>query len=126
MDYSNEYLSSSPPKQSNFNFKTIFLILMLISACCLLSSGYNFDFRKLFESGTSMSACFVLTLFTFYILYEFFKSDTCEDLNKSGFDRLKTSMNRGMDYYGQQANMARNYMGSMKPMGTNSFQQPRP
>jgi hypothetical protein len=107
-----------PPKQSNFNFKTIFLVLMLISACCLLSSGYNFDFKKLFESGTSMSACVVLTLFTFYVLYEFFKSDTCEDLNKSGFDRLKTSMNRGMNYFGQ---MRGNNMGmkQMAPMGPN-------
>jgi tellurite resistance protein TehA-like permease len=108
--YSSEIQES---RQSNFNFKTIFLVLMLISACCLLSSGYNFDFKKLFESGTSMSACAVLTLFTFYVLYEFFKSDTCEDLNKSGYDRLKTSMNRGMNFFGQRGNN----MGMMRPMG---------
>ena len=88
----------------NLNFKTVFLVVILICACCLLSIGYNFDISKLFESGTSMVACGVLVAFLFYVLYEFFKSDTCEDLKQSGWNRLKSSANIGTNYLGEQVN----------------------
>jgi hypothetical protein len=85
----------------NLNFKTIFLFVILISACCLLSIGFNFEINNIFNSRTSMSACCILVLFIFYVLYEFFKKDTCEDLSKSGWDRLKSSASRGTNYLGQ-------------------------
>ena len=88
----------------NLNFKTIFLFVILICACCLLSIGYKFQINKLFESGISMVACGLLIAFLFYIFYEFFKNDTCEDLQKSGLDRLNLSANKGIRYFGQQAN----------------------
>ncbi len=114
------------PKQSsfNFNFKTIFLFVILICACCLLSIGYNFQINKLFESGTSMFACSILVLFLFYVFYEFFKSDTCEDLNKSGWDRLKSSAGRGSSYFGQQINKGTTSMGNTMNRYTQGIQNP--
>lgn len=86
----------------NLNFKTIFLFVILICACCMLSFGYNFEINNLFNlESISFWAFIMLTLFLFYVLYEFFKSDTCEDLNKSGWDRLKYSLGRGRRYMGQ-------------------------
>lgn len=102
--------SSSSPY--NLNLKTGFLIVILICACCLLSMGYNFKIDKLFESGTSMFACCILIIFMFYVMYEFFKSDTCEDLNKSGWDRFKTSASRGRSYFGDQGTKAITSMGN--------------
>lgn len=96
----------------NFNFKTIFLFVILLCACCLLSIGYNFQINKLFEPGISMFACCILVLFLFYVFYEFFKSDTCEDLNKSGWDRLKSSASRGSSYLGQQVNTGSMALGN--------------
>lgn len=87
----------------NLNFKTIFLFVILLCACCMLSIGYNFEINNLFNlESISFWASLMLTLFLFYVLYEFFKSDTCEDLNKSGWDRLKSSVGRGRSYIGQQ------------------------
>ncbi len=108
----NEMVTSPKSSSFNFNFKTIFLFVILICACCLLSIGYNFQINKLFESGTSMVACGILVLFLFYVFYEFFKSDTCEDLNKSGWDRLKSSAGRGSSYFGQQINRGTLAMGN--------------
>jgi hypothetical protein len=97
----------------NLNFKTIFLFVILICACCLLSIGNNFEINKVFDlGGLSFWACLTLTLFLFYVLYEFFKSDTCEDLGKSGWDRLNSSMGRGRSWVGQQGTNATMYMGS--------------
>lgn len=97
----------------NLNFKTVFLIILLILACCFLSAGYNFEINNLFNlNSLSFWACVILILFTFYVLYEFFKSDTCEDINKSGWDRLKTSANRGRSYVGQKGTNAMLSMGN--------------
>jgi len=105
--------SSSSLSSFNFNFKTVFLFVILICACCLLSIGNNFEINKLFDMGNiSFWACLTLTLFLFYVLYEFFKSDTCEDLNKSGWDRLTSSANRGRGWIGQQGTNASVYMGN--------------
>ncbi len=102
------------PRQSsyNINYKTIFLFVILICACCLLSIGYNFQIDYLYESGTSMVACCLLVLFLFYIFYEFFKSDTCDDLNKTGWERLKSSAGRGTTYFGQQLNRGASAFGN--------------
>lgn len=102
--------SSAPIASSssyNLNFKTIFLFVILLCACCMLSIGYNFEINNLFNlESISFWASLMLTLFLFYVLYEFFKSDTCEDLNKSGWDRLKSSVGRGRSYIGQQGTNA--------------------
>ena len=113
MDSSNDFTQPLSKQSSyNFNFKTIFLFVILICACCLLSIGYNFEINKLFQSGTSMFACCILILFLFYVFYEFFKSDTCEDLNKSGWNKLKSSADRGTGYFGQQTNRGMMAMGN--------------
>ena len=107
---SNQRTSSSG---FNFNFKTIFLFLILICACCLLSIGFKFEINKVFDiGGLSFWACLTLTLFLFYVLYEFFKSDTCEDLGKSGLDRLGSAVGRGRGWVGQQGTNAAIYMGN--------------
>jgi len=113
MDKLSDYTETLPKQSSfNFNFKTIFLFVILICACCLLSIGFNFQINKLFEPGVSMFACCILVLFLFYVFYEFFKSDTCEDLNKSGWERLKSSAGRGSSYLGQQVNRGTLAMGN--------------
>lgn len=96
----------------NLNFKTIFLVVILICACCLLSIGYNFNINNLFTSGISMVACCVLVLFLFYVFYEFFKGNDCEELNKNGLHRLASSASRGADYFGQQASRGMSAMNS--------------
>lgn len=104
---------SSNASSYNLNFKTIFLFVILICACCMLSFGYNFEINNLFNlESISFWASLMLTLFLFYVLYEFFKSDTCEDLNKSGWDRLKSSAGRGRSYMGQQGTNAMTAMGN--------------
>jgi hypothetical protein len=88
--------------QFNFNFKILFLVLILISACCLLSIGYNFKITKLFDMGDiSFWASLTLILFLFYVLYEFFKVDTCEDLALQGSQRFGNAINRGVNYMQQ-------------------------
>ena len=128
-DLSNE-INIKPNQSSsslgfNFNFKTIFLFVILICACCLLSIGNKFEINKVFDMGDlSFWACLTLTLFLFYVLYEFFKSDTCEDLNKSGWDRLGSAVGRGRGWVGQQGTNAATYMGnrmtSMNPNPTSN------
>jgi hypothetical protein len=96
----------------NFNFKTIFLFVILMCACCLFSIGNKFEINKVFDlGGLSFWGCLTLTLFLFYVLYEFFKSDTCEDLKKSGWDRLGSAMDRGRNWTGEQGTKAAMYMG---------------
>lgn len=88
--------------QFNFNFKIFFLVLILISACCLLSIGYNFKITKLFDMGdVSFWASSTLIIFLFYVLYEFFKVDTCDDLNLSGTQRFGNALTRGVNYMQQ-------------------------
>ena len=116
-DLSNEINIKSNQQTSssgfNFNFKTIFLFVILICACCLLSIGFKFEINKLFDmGGLSFWACLTLTLFLFYVLYEFFKSDTCDDLNKSGWNRLGSAVGRGRSWAGQQGTNAVAYMGN--------------
>ena len=101
-------ISSNPSNPTNslgynLNFKTIFLIVILICACCLLSIGYNFQLNNLFSSGTSLVACIILTLFLFYVLYEFFKDDTCENLTKDGFNKALASAGKASRFFGDQA-----------------------
>ena len=105
-------INTSQTTSYNFNFKTIFLFIILIIACCLLCIGYNFDINNLFSSEISMVACCILTLFLFYVFYEFFKSDTCEDLSKTGWQRLKSSTGRGMDFFERQATRGAMNMGN--------------
>ena len=88
----------------NFNFKTIFLILILICACCLLSFGYNFEINNLFNSGASLSACFILFCFMFYVFYELFKKESCDELNKKGSERLSSAFGRGLMSMGKGMN----------------------
>lgn len=97
----------------NFNFKTFFLIIILICACCLLSFGYNFEINNFFNSSLSMFACFILLLFMFYVFYELFKKDSCDEINKRGSDRLLTAFNRGFKSFGDQPLMPNNYMNNM-------------
>jgi hypothetical protein len=108
--------SSSPIASSssyNLNFKTIFLFVILLCACCMLSIGYNFEINNLFNfESMSFWASLMLILFLFYVLYEFFKSDTCEDLDKSGWDRLKSSASRGRSYMGEQGTIGVMAMGN--------------
>ena len=54
----------------------------------------------------------MITLFMFYVLYEFFKSDTCEDLNKSGSDRFTSAFGRGRSFVGQKGTNMFNSMGN--------------
>jgi len=110
----------------NFNFKTIFLFVILICACCLLSIGNKFEINKVFDmGGLSFWACLTLTLFLFYVLYESFKSDTCEDLSKSGWNRLGSAVGRKRGGIGQQGNNAATYMGySMASMNPNPNPNP--
>lgn len=98
------YTSNTSNSSSyNLNFKTMFLFVILICACCLLSIGFNFKINKLFDlEGISFWACLTLTMFLFYVLYEFFKSDTCDDLKKLGSERLVSAFGRGRNYIGQQ------------------------
>lgn len=104
---------SSGSSSFNLNFKTIFLFVILLCACCLLSIGNKFEINKVFDmGGLSFWACLTLTLFLFYVLYEFFKSDTCADLNKSGLDRLSSTVSRGRSWVGQQGTNAATYMGN--------------
>lgn len=107
MDLPNNYtqvptVNTTSSSMFNFNFKTIFLFIILICGCCLLSIGYQFDLDKFTNSNVGYSACLILVLFLFYVFYEFFKSDTCEDLKKSGWDRLKSSATRGTNYMSEQ------------------------
>jgi hypothetical protein len=86
-----------------FNFKIPILVLILISACCLLSIGYNFKLNKLFEPGDiSIWACSTLMIFVGYIFYEMFKNDTCDDLNLPGPQRLGNAFTNAASYSGQQ------------------------
>ena len=121
-------ISVEPSKSTfgfNFTFKTIFLFLILICACCLLCIGNKFEINKVFDmGGLSFWGCLTLTLFLFYVLYEFFKSDTCEDLNKKGWDRLQSTVSRGRGWVGQQGTNATQYLGnrmaSMNPDPNNT------
>lgn len=111
----------------NLNFKTIFLFVILISACCLLSIGNKFEINKLFDlGGLSFWGCLILTLFLFYVLYEFFKLDTCNELNKTGWERLNTSMGRGKSWVGQQGTNAAMYMGNKMGRSNPSLTQAPP
>ena len=108
----------------NINFKTVFLFIILIIACCLLSIGY--DFKIDLNSGISVTASIILILFLFYVLYEFFKSDTCEDLNKTGVERLLSSAKKGFDYTGKQGTKGIISMGKLMNTASNRFTNPSP
>lgn len=119
MDITSEILqtdniSSSSPY--NLNFKTIFLFVILLCACCLLSIGYNFDINKLFDlESVSFWACLILTLFLFYVLYEFFKSDTCnlgQSQKFADFDKISSSFGRGRSFIGQKGTQGMMSMGN--------------
>lgn len=100
--------SSSSPY--NFNIKTLFLFIILLCGCCLLSIGYNFEINKVFDLGSiSFWACLVLTMFLFYVLYEFFRSDDCDNSGKqkfADFGKVSSAMGRGRNYMGQQGTNA--------------------
>lgn len=99
----------------NFNIKTLFLFVILICACCLLSIGYNWDINELFSNSTSMCACCILVLFLFYVLYEFFKSNTCDDSGEqkfADFSKLSSAMGRGRSYVGQKGTQGMMSMGN--------------
>ena len=116
---------SSKSSSYNFNVKTIFLFIILISACCLLSIGYNFDINNLSTHGISMVACVILVLFFFYIMYEFFKSDTCEDLKKTGTERMISAFGRGRNYIGQQGTEGMQSFGNaLNAVRSRATQQP--
>lgn len=105
--------SSSP---YNFNIKTLFLFIILLCGCCLLSIGYNFEINKVFDFGSiSFWACLILTMFLFYVLYEFFKSTDCDNSGKqqfADFSKLSSAMGRGRSYMGQQGTNAMISMGN--------------
>lgn len=107
-------LSSSSPY--NFNIKTLFLFIILLCGCCLLSIGYNFEINKVFDFGSiSFWACLILTLFLFYVLYEFFKSTDCDNSGNqqfADFSKLSSAMDRGRSYAGQQGTNAMISMGN--------------
>ena len=65
-------MSDSSTSDSGFNKITIMLIIFLILACCLLCIGYDFNFSKMFSSGTGLCACFILFCFMFYIFWNHF------------------------------------------------------
>lgn len=114
--------SVSMPSQSsssslyNFNIKTLFLFIILLCGCCLLSIGYNFEINKVFDLGSiSFWGCLILTMFLFYVLYEFFKSNDCDNSGKqqfADFSKLSSSMGRGRSYMGQQGTNAMRAMGN--------------
>ena len=108
--------SSSSHSPYNFNIKTLFLFIILLCGCCLLSIGYNFEINKVFDFGSiSFWACLILTMFLFYVLYEFFKSNDCDNSDKqqfSDFSKLSSSMGRGRSYMGQQGTNAMTAMGN--------------
>lgn len=104
----------------NFNFKTIFLILILICACCLLSFGYNFEINNLFDSTTSMIACSILFCFLFYVFYELFKKESCDELNKKGTERLISSFGRGFTSLGKGMNYATQKFNTAYPQAPRS------
>lgn len=126
MDFSTENMVTPSPSPYNFNFKTVFLILILICACCMFSIGYNWNINKLFDlQDMSFWVCILLTLFLFYVLYEFFKSDTCEDLSKSGWDRLGTSFSRGRSYMGQKGTQGLTSMGNAMNLASERMRNAR-
>lgn len=118
----NAYQSTSPSLY-NFNIKTSFLFVILLCGCCLLSIGYNFEINKVFDLGSiSFWACLILTMFLFYVLYEFFKSDDCNSGNDSGkqqfvdFGKLSSAMGRGRSFAGQSGTNIRTSIGNkMQP-----------
>lgn len=120
MDITSEILQTeniSQPSPYNLNIKTIFLFVILLCACCLLSIGYNFDINKLFDLGSvSFWACLILTMFLFYVLYEFFKSDTCDNSGQpqkfADFGKLSSSFGRGKSYFGQKGTQGMMSMGN--------------
>lgn len=81
-----------------------------------------------------MSASCILVLFLFYVLYEFFKKDTCDGTPKSGWDALKSSASRGTNFLEQKGTSGIMSMGNimnstsqgMNPMsqGINTMGQP--
>ena len=103
-------LQSSSSSPYNFNIKTLFLFIILLCGCCLLSIGYNFEINKVFDLGSiSFWACLILTMFLFYVLYEFFKSNDCDNSSKqkfADFGKVSSAMGRGRNYIGQQGNDA--------------------
>lgn len=113
MDSSSNKNMSSNQSSFNLNFKTFYLFVILMCACCLVSIGYNFQINNFLDSGISLSICFILMSFLIYTLYEVFKSDTCEELNKTGWERLKSSVNRGSTYLDQQYNNGSKAMGDV-------------
>ena|SRR3990167_6623913 len=121
------YLSGGDIRSGSFNFniKIIFLFIILITACCLFSIGYNFNIDELFTSKLASSVCFVLILFLFYVLYETFKIDTCEELNKPGIERFGKSMgNMGSTLGNVSTSFGNMYQPSQQqPM---TMQQPMP
>jgi hypothetical protein len=58
--------------ESSFNKITIMLLIFLIIACCLLCIGYDFNFSNMFSSGIGLCACFILSCFLIYILWNHF------------------------------------------------------
>lgn len=108
--------SSAPIARSssyNLNFKTVFLFIILITACCLFSIGYDFQFNM--NSGISWTACIILTMFLFYVLYEFFKSNDCDSSGEQKFfdrDKLFSAMGRGRSYIGEQGTKGIMAMGN--------------
>lgn len=111
----------------NFNIKTSFLFVILLCGCCLLSIGYNFEINKAFDLGSvSFWACLILTMFLFYVLYEFFKSDDCNDSGKqqfADFGKFSSAMGRGKSFAGQQGT---NAMSSMSNKMARYYSNPNP
>lgn len=122
--YQSQSASSTP---YNFNIKTSFLFVILLCGCCLLSIGYNFEINKAFDLGSvSFWACLILTMFLFYVLYEFFKSDDCNDSGKqqfADFGKFSSAMGRGKSFAGQQGT---NAMSSISNKMARYYSNPNP
>ena len=99
----NHDFSENVPKSYNWNFKTMFLVIILICACCLVCIGFNFNLEEMINSSIVWCACSILVVFMIYIFYEYYKDDTCSERIKSGWDRAKTAVIRGRDDFTNNA-----------------------